>query len=214
MAEDKYFQQALQNFTMDVASGDAIRHLADKGFSVGQIRNMLDFPTPYDRVQRTVWEHFLDTGRIRLEEPGRDMGQESYAYVTEYDQYGRKSFRRVTVGETAPEAVEFREQIFEKTGPEPFLACLARLCQENGEETSYISCDFGLRAKREPDAFLRALACLDEDGRDYVLGLPWERRLVYHRLDRRMREIAARLYGQGDLHGSCYFVKIGQKLRF
>lgn len=64
--KQSYFQTALANFTFDVASGGAIRHLADLGYTVTQITKRLDFPTPYDRVQQTVWEYFLQTGILRL----------------------------------------------------------------------------------------------------------------------------------------------------
>ncbi len=52
--QQKYFKKSLSDFTFDVASLDAVRHLADRGYTVNQIVRMLDFPTPYDRVQQTV----------------------------------------------------------------------------------------------------------------------------------------------------------------
>ena len=97
MAEQDFFHAALANFMFDTASSGAIRHLADRGYTVEQIRKHLDFPTPYDRIQKTVWEHFLHTNVLRLEEPGTAGIQETYEYITEYDQYGRKSFRRTTL---------------------------------------------------------------------------------------------------------------------
>ena len=67
MAEQDFFHAALANFMFDTASSGAIRHLADRGYTVEQIRKHLDFPTPYDRIQKTVWEHFLHTSiRIKV----------------------------------------------------------------------------------------------------------------------------------------------------
>lgn len=214
MSEQDYFKQALQNFTFDVASKGAVCHLADSGFTVDQIMKKLDFPTPYDRVQQTVWEHFRDTGYLLLEEPGKEKRQEKFSYVTDYDQYGRKSFRRVTVSDTVYEAVRWKEQEYKKEKQETFSAFLTHLCARNGEKESYVSCDFGLRSKREPQQFLRDLQFLDEYQREYVMGIPWERKLVYHRLDQRMREIVSRLYEQGAYHGRCYFLRIKEKIRF
>lgn len=37
MAEKDYFQNGLSNFTHEVASGGAIRHLAEPGYTVKQI---------------------------------------------------------------------------------------------------------------------------------------------------------------------------------
>jgi len=58
MKQSETFSKILANFTHDVASGDAIRHLADKGHTVKEITEALDFPTPKERVQKTVWEHY------------------------------------------------------------------------------------------------------------------------------------------------------------
>lgn len=213
MSEQDYFKQALKNFTFDVASKGAVCHLADSGFTVDQIMKKLDFPTPYDRVQQTVWEHFLDTGYLLLEEPGKEKRQEKFSYVTDYDQYGRSSFRRVTVSELVSEAICWKERDFKKEENSLF-SCLTRLCAENGEADAYVSCDFGLRSKREPERYLKDLQALDDYQREYVMGMPWERKMVYHRLDQRMREIVARLYEQDTYHGSCYFSRIKEKIRF
>lgn len=230
MGQQEYFQQALSNFMFDVASGGAIRHLADLGYTVEQIRKHLDFPTPYDRIQKTVWEHLLQTGVIRLQEPGTAKKQEQYEFVTEYDEYGRKSFRRV-IKEAKPskeplasskpqpaqrfekeEPVSWKEHIFTETERGGLNSCLAELCNANGEETAYISCDFGLRRYREPEQYEKSLLCLEADDREYVQGLPWERRVVYHRLNRRMRRIVSCLYEAGTFEGTGYFPRRGEKL--
>ena len=95
MAEQEYFKNALSDFTYEAASGGAIRHLADLGYTVKQISGQLSFPTPYERVQKTVWQRLLETGVLLAEEPGsgkrRSGGRAEY--VIERDKYGRTSFR-------------------------------------------------------------------------------------------------------------------------
>ena len=54
--ENKYFKQALSDFTIEFASGDAIRALSDKGYSVNKIKSKLDFPTTEDRIKDIVWK--------------------------------------------------------------------------------------------------------------------------------------------------------------
>ncbi len=224
MENQHYFQQALSNFMFDVASGGAIRHLTDLDYTVEQIRKQLDFPTPYDRIQQTVWEHLLHTGVICLQEPGTGRRAEEYEYVTEYDSYGRKSFRRVVKeredgfqeGERkagGEEALSWKEEIFSSRAPGSLASCLAERCAANGEETAYFSCDFGLRSRREAGRYEKVLALLEDNDREYVTGLPWERRMVYHRLNRRMQRIAACLYEGGELEGVCYFLLRREKLR-
>lgn len=210
--KQSYFQTALANFTFDVASGGAIRHLADLGYTVTQITKRLDFPTPYDRVRQTVWEYFLQTGILRLEEPGIAERKENYDYITEYDSYGRKSFRRVTVSSAEQKSVSWNEQKFSgKTGKE-LAAYLTKQCEENGEESAYVYCNFGLISKRTPENYQKMLNFLEENDREYIQDLPWERRKIYHRLNRRMRNILVSLYENGGFTTTCYFTNLNEKL--
>lgn len=93
MAKD-IFNQALANFARDVASGNAIRHLADKGYTVPEIAKKLDFPTPVERIQKTVWEHYLNTGVVCLVEPTKEPHTRVH-YEKVQGSYGKTSFRRV-----------------------------------------------------------------------------------------------------------------------
>lgn len=117
MVEQEYFRQALSNFTFETASGGAIRHLADHGYTIQEIGKKLDFPTPLERIQDTVWKHFLDRGILLLEEPGTGKKQEAYDFVAEYDGYGRKSFRRVTVQNFGGEKAFFGKKRTERYVP-------------------------------------------------------------------------------------------------
>lgn len=207
----EYFKQALSDFTFEAASNGAVRHLADRGYTAGQIVKMLDFPTPAWRVQKTVWEHFLEKGILLLEEPGKEIQKEKYEYVTDYDAYGRKSLRRVTVQESASGPVCFTEYRFCRDGKESLFEFLEKKCRENGEEFSYISCDYGLRRKRDPKEFEEFLESLKPWQKEYIEDLFQERRMVYHRLDKRMRRIGAFVHGAG-YPGTCYFIKSREKV--
>ena len=112
MAKQEYFKTALSNFTYEAASGGAIRHLADLGYTVKQIAAQISFPTPYERIQKTVWEHFLDTHVILEEEPGSGKQRETAAYVRDYDAYGRASFRRVSDREMQKTEIAWKEKCF------------------------------------------------------------------------------------------------------
>lgn len=210
--QQKYFQKALSEFTFDMASGGAIRHLADRGYTAHQIWKKLDFPTPYERVRQTLWEYFLTEGILRLEEPGVGVGQEKYEYVTDYDAFGRKSFRRVLLEERGAESVSWTERRIAPGEKRTLGQYLEKACGENGEEFSYVSCDFGLMSRRDPETYAKRLGMLEPQLREYVEGLPWERRMVWHRLDKRMREIILCLYENGAYRGACYFLKTEEKL--
>ena len=109
---DKYFKKALADFTIDFASGDAIRALADKGYSVTEIHKRLDFPTPVERIRDTVWKHYIDTGVIVLEKPSDDLPKKHVTYEKVQDSLGRTSFKQVVVEDT--ETREYVELNFGK----------------------------------------------------------------------------------------------------
>lgn len=232
MQENAYFQKALADFTHEAASGGAIRHLADAGYTVAQIMETLDFPTPYEKVRKEVWAHFLKTGVILREEPGSAFEEESVSYVREYDRYGKAAFRRVTktqrregivcwkkqeicsrteiaAEESCGRTVTAAEKLCGKTvtAAEELYGLLREKIERNGEDSSYMSCDFGLALGENPEGSQRMLSVLDGRDREYMEGLPWERRRVYHRLTPRMLEILMRLYGAGYYCGNCYFLK-------
>lgn len=90
------FDHALTNFIQDFANGGAIRHLADQGYTVTEIAARLSFPAPGSSVAATVWKHYLETGKIRLEPPDETGVLRRVTYVKEQNAYGRISMRQVT----------------------------------------------------------------------------------------------------------------------
>ena len=240
MSEQEYFRQALSNFAFDMAGGDAVRHLADRGCTVKQIIKLLTFPMPYEKVREIVWKHLTDTEIILLKEPGSKEQKAAGTYIKEYDAFGRPSFRFSPSG-SDKKTISFREIKFEGTHKinrdgeleipqeifrareQEFSDYLTEKCKENGEEKSYISCNFGLyyaktdtfkSKKSVQNQYLKELSLLDADQQDYILGLPWEKSLCYHRIDRRIREITAKLYAGGIWDGICYFLKSEEKVIF
>lgn len=212
MTEENIFQKALSNFTYEAASGGAIRHLTNLGYTVKQITERLSFPTPYEKVQKTVWEQLLDTGVLLLEEPGNKIQREKVSYVKEYGKYGKSSFRRITDKIVDMEPVYWKEKCFRRERDGNLASYLKMKCDENEPGAAYVFCDFGVRIKREKIKFMELLQVLNEHQRDYISGLPWEDRGVYHKLDLRMREIVVKLYENDGYHGSCYFIKTKEKL--
>lgn len=169
------FRQALSDFTFDVASGGAIRHLTDLGYTVKQIQEKLDFPTPAARIQEGVWKRLVDTGVIFLEEPRRQEAKEKVNYIREYDSYGKASFRRVVETNMQPETAG-----------------------------AFLVCEFGLLRYRDGEKYRKVLGALDEKQAEYIDGLPWPLRKVWHRADERMQEIERRLRAAGLEQGACH----------
>lgn len=213
MGENSYFQKALSDFTYEAAIGGAVRHLADSGYTVRQIVERLDFPTSFERVQKAVWEHLVRQGVILLEPPGNGGSREKVTYVREYDRYGKASFRRVVVREESEETACWAAHVLVsagKSGEEGFSVAdfIARMHdRENvgGGDSAYVSFDFGLVSRKEPARYEAMLEALDAHQREYVIGLPWEGRRVYHRLDLHGRELLRQLGEAGQYRGECYY---------
>lgn len=212
MAKQEYFQSALADFAFDMASGSAIRHLADLGHTGTEIIKMLDFPTPYDRIVKTMRKHFLDTGVLLLEEPGQGNPHESYTYVTEYDRYSHKSFRRVATTAKDTPCLPLKTHPYQQKPDGRLQDFLASRCAQNKEASAYVSCDFGLLRGREPQHFQQILQLLSLRQQDYVQEIFGERKRVYHRLNQCMREIVSVLYEHGEYQGTCYFLALGEKV--
>lgn len=209
MEEQEYFGSALSDFAYEAASGGAIRHLADLGCTARQIAGQLSYPTPYERVRRTLWQHLLDTRTVLTSEPGNGRQGGKPSYRVTHDRFGRASFCMETdkAEETAP--ICWRERRYDAAVCGELAAYLAAQC---GSTAAYASCDFGLSDRRRDGTFEAQMRVLNARQREYIEGLMWEDRVCYHRLDGRMREIVARLYAQGCYHGYCYFLEQREKL--
>lgn len=213
MSEQKYFKNALSDFTYETASGGAIRHLADLGYTVKQITEKLTYPTPYERVRKTVWQYLIDTGVILTQEPEKGGVKGKAAYTVEHGKYGKASFRLEAASPAASERIHWKERNYSEENCGSLAAYLADKCSVNGDDTSYISCDFGIRSVSDSSEYAAAMQVLNERQREYIAGLLWEDKVCYHRLNQRMREIVVKLYANGYFHGYCYFIKQEEKVK-
>ena len=50
---DRYFENALSNFVFDIAGGSVIRHMADKGYTIKRIKERLEYPVSFEKIQKT-----------------------------------------------------------------------------------------------------------------------------------------------------------------
>lgn len=180
--KQRFFQEALSDFTYDVASGGAVRHLVERGYSTDQIMRELSYPTARSRVEKMVYRHMTDTGILMEELP-------------------------------APE--ETMELISRKKAPpEKVSRFLGKLLEQNGEENSYVQCPYGTWRKDRERRLQEAFACLTAREREYLMGIPWPMKNVYHRLNDRMWEIAVWLACASDTEMKFYFLKSRQIVQY
>ncbi|MBE5870916.1 MAG: hypothetical protein E7294_06625 [Lachnospiraceae bacterium] len=208
MEKEKAFQKALTDFTFDVACGGAISHMVDKGYTVRQITQRLDYPLSYEKAQKAVTGYLLKKRILLFDEPDFSKDHVREEYVKEYGPGGRSSFRKVVIGKT--EAVldkPWKESGFVPSSGQMLMDYLGRKTQENTEEYAYISCDFGLYRREEYQSFLNSRQI------EYIDGILWQKKRAYHRLDYRMKEIAGKLILWDNYQAVCYFAKTGECVR-
>lgn len=155
------FSKALHDFTFDVAGGAAIRHLANLGYTVPEIKKQLDYPMSETQIAQAMWKHLIDTGIIALEDPADNPPKERVTYVSCKGEYGRTYFKRVA----KPNCIE--------------------------ADAVYIKCDFGRMKYKDREGFAKRVALLEQSDQDYISYLPWPLNAVWHKMDSRIERIAA-----------------------
>ncbi len=209
---ENYFREALHNFIFDEAGGGAIRHLADRGYTARQIADSLSFPVPYETVRESVTKYLMESGILLKVRPEAYREPEKTEYVREYDRYGKPSFRKVAApggtgcgkgadGGTGTEKwreMDFSAFLLLYKGGEKEIKLPAETEHREAKKEFYIACDFGMDGAQEQ------LKVLDRVQREYIQGICWMRRRMYHLLDKRMLEIAVRLREEGFQAGNVY----------
>lgn len=211
---NKYFENALSNFVFDVAGGSAICHMADKGYSVKYIKENLKYPLPFEKIQKAVWEHLIEQKILLLDEPGTKIPKDKVVYVEKRGKYGRTSFCAVTVPNKDYKNIIWHEIFYNKNSMLPFTSYITDKCSKNEDNAAYVSCDFGIWKRQDVHKFQKTMNALDSRKREYIEGIPWTERRVYHKLDCHMQEILCMLYEQGLYTGCCYFMGLEEKIIF
>ncbi len=234
MEESRIFQSALSNFATDVACGGAIRHLTDIGYTLDQIVARLDYPVSREKAQRIMMDYLYQSRVLLREEPSDALFEAQTQFVQEQDAYGRRTLRKVSAdhgsqnnmtGTTDLTVLSHRkkeaetgnflwkEVIYDAGRDGKLTELLYRKCEEKEKRWHYMSCDYDLFGNDlmgqggEPPQF-----GLNNRQREYLAGIRWEKPVLYHRLDQRMREILGKLYEAGVYSGVCFFMERREKI--
>ncbi len=214
METNKYFQQALANMTFEEAGGAAIRHLADLGYPVKKIQQNLYYPVPYEKVQKAVWQYFVENGTILLESPEQIKKVEKSDFVREIGPDGRASFRYIKKTIRDFSGIQWnRHRLDKRTGDslkKLFADCIKKENDPDGKMPVYVSCRFGIEQKKSPETYQKMCSVLSDTQREYIDGLLWERQVCYHKLNTRMQEILCCLYDHGYYQGEIYVLSAGK----
>lgn len=205
----KYFQEALSDFMHDAASGGAIRHLCDLGYTTDAIMARLEFPTPRGRVEKTVYRYLTEKGVLLEALPAAD----GKGAGVSGENAGVSEENAGLSGENAGVSEENMQTVYADDLTEASLCALLRkYIGRNGEENSYVSCPFGTIRRDREARLQQMLACLTAREREYLLGIPWKPMIMYHRLNSRMLEISICLALHSDASMKFYFLKSGEIL--
>ena len=208
--ENNFFYDALHNFIFEEAGGGAVRHLADRGCTAKQILESLTFPLSYEKVREALTKHLLACGVLLRERPGTGKEQEKAEFVREYDKFGKPSFRKIALSNPENGAgaaggagkwkeMDFAEFLSLYQKRTDILKLPGQTERREAEKNIYISCEFGADKGEE------LLSALSKTEREYVEGILWTKKTMYHLLDRRMFEIAVKLREKGLPVGKVYF---------
>lgn len=242
MDRPEYFQTALSNFATDVACGGAIRHLTDIGYTLEQIVARLDYPTPRSKARRIMMEHLYERRVLLLQEPSPALFTQQTQFVEEQNACGRRTFRKISIDSDSQDKMTnapdltmlsqsgkdakmqsflWKESAYDCKRDGKLTELLHRKCEENGENLCYVSCTFDFlnidlnsqnTQQQGEKCSEEAICCLNSRQREYLRGIRWEKPVVYHRLDQRMREIIVKLYEADSYSGACFFIKTREKL--
>lgn len=179
MAEQKngYFEAALSDFMFDVAAGGAIRHLTDRGHSVEQIMKELDYPVARSKVEKAVYRHLTESGTL----------------ISKLPEENEKSHIRHLKSGSYKDKNKFVEE-------------LVKNIETYGNENSYMECPFGIWLNNNENKLQQAMSVLNTREQEYILGIRWERNIMYHRLNDRMREIGMKLGANSSEEWSFFFL--------
>ncbi len=178
MSNSNYFNQALHDMVFENACGAAIKRLADKSFPISYIHKQLDYPISFERVQRYVWQYYLDNKTLIYPDDKIDYTESNNiiiinepkikkTFIKEQGPYGKTTFRQVAA---------FEEEAGNSNN-------------KNNSTKKYIACDFGILKNEKPDEFNYFLDSLDSNDKAYIIDLPWENKRVYHIMNKRMISI-------------------------
>lgn len=176
---NEYFTKALQSFTSDYAYGSQIRHLYEQGLSTPKIKEKLDYPVDYETVCSYLWEYLKKSKRVVFAENEIPTDSHPASYKTEYDSYGRKTFRLQTGSRS--NTIEYR-----------IISYHGNVIDISGLLSCYAHMDFS-----ESDSWK---GYLESKQIEYLSGLPFPKTALYVRLTSTLADIINTLYKKDVWH--------------
>lgn len=177
MNNSDYFNNALHDVIFENACGAAIRRLADLSMPVSYIIKQLDYPISFERVQKYVWQYYLDNKTLLSPDDKTEFKEEdgyliittpqiTKTFIKEQGAYGKITYRQVTADSNQ---------------------------KSDNRSNKYIACEFGILKQKKNIEYERLLDMLDSNDKAYISDLPWENKIIYHVINDRMSSIINKL---------------------
>ena len=87
--ENRFFNEALKDMTFEYACGAAIRHLVELGLSPEEIKKRLDYPVSVEKIKGYIDKNLISGDGLE------NKPNDGYEMILEYDEYGRRSYRKI-----------------------------------------------------------------------------------------------------------------------
>ena len=115
----------------------------------------------------------------------------------------------ILIDKLPSEDEKVRIHLLQEKDSRKLYEAMVRYIEEYGVENSYMECPFGKWMKNDENKLQQVLSCLTSREQEYILGIRWERNVMYHRLNDRMREIGIKLSGHTEAEWKFYFLQKG-----
>ena len=114
---------------------------------------------------------------------------------------------KVLLSELPAENENMRIYLLQEKDKERLTKELQKHIEKYGEENSYMECPFGQWMKNDERKLQQILSFLTSREQEYIMGIRWERNVMYHRLNGRMREIGMKLAANTKEEWRFYFLQ-------
>lgn len=150
--------------------------------------------------------HLVDRG-YSVEQIMRELSYPVPRAKVEKAVYRHLTESHILLAKLPAEDEKLRIKILQGDKTAKFQKLLAEAIAESGEENAYMECPFGQWKKKDEKRLTQTIACLTNREQEYLLGILWEKEIMYHRLNGRMREIAMKLVKDSEQEWKFYFLQ-------
>ncbi len=203
--KNELFDAAVNRFVRDIGYGDAIMHLADRGYTLSRIRTKTRTKLPDEYICKKIMDSYMKYDKMLLTEPG-SARREKITMVRDSSIFGRPSFRQVTEIVEEP-VINLRNRKWSK---EELPGMLKTLEKKRYQQNARTYASFLVT----PGKLSRWELMLSDGHIDYLRAFLYMKREVFLVVDDRVMAILEDLLNRDAYDGTIYVLSEGEKWTF